>query len=130
MQTIDLTIPFAIPNATKLEIGRPDFDDDTGACLFRLTLKTNNVSSARICAWDMILRDGTSHRVQRQASPAVGLNIEDTQRYVIIDTRSTPTGYTDAVNAWRSSGTANNRQAAFKAHLLSAGHIDASLTGT
>lgn len=129
-QTIDLTTPFSIPNATKLEISRPLFDDDSGECSFSVTLRTNNVTAAKICSWCMIIKDGTSDKVARQASPTVGLNVEDRDRWVILTTRTTATGYTDLVNAWKTGNNSNNRQSAFKALLLSAGHIDSTLTGT
>ncbi len=128
--TITLTTQITIPNAVKMDISRPDFNDDLTECKFTVTLNAGASTGTRVCSWNMTIRDGISDMVARQSSPAVGLNVEDSTRYVILSTRTTATGYTDLIAAWRTNGTSVNRQAAFKALLLSAGHVDSTLTGT
>jgi hypothetical protein len=130
MQTIDLTTPFVLQNGTKIDISQPDFRDDTSECKYVLYLRTSNAANAQICQWDMIIRNGQSIRADRQVSPAVGLVINDLDRYIVLSFRDTPTGYTDAINAWKAGNAGSSRQSAFKSHLLSAGHIGPSLTGT
>lgn len=126
--TLDLTTQVTIPNGQKLDFSRPDFNDDLSECKFSVTLRTGT-TQAQICRWDMTIRDGISDMAARQTVAAVGLNVEDTTRWIIQTTRTTATGYTDLLNAWRAANTSATRKAAFKATLLSAGHIDATLTG-
>lgn len=142
--TIDFTTPLSLPNGTKLDIvwtgsgpnGPYGPNDDLSEFRFTVTLRTNNATQARICTREMLIKDGISTQLQRQTTPAVSLAIEDAERYFVhtashdLPTRSTPTGYTDLMNAWRGGSNAGNRNSALKAHLLSAAHIDSSLTGT
>jgi hypothetical protein len=128
--TLDLTTPVSIPNGTKLDISRPDFDDEAGECNFVCVLRTGNATAAKICQWGMVLRDGQSVQANRQLTPAVGLNIDDLDRYVALSIRDTPTGYKDALDVWRAGNTNQQRRAAFAAHLVSAGHLGPGFAGT
>jgi hypothetical protein len=136
--SISLTTNFNLPGGAVLDLSRPDFNDDLLECKFSVVLRANGANgSARICAWDMTIRDpaspvngGLSDKVARNATPNLALNIEDVNRYFVFTQRSVANAYSDLFAAWKSSGTGATRQAAFKAALLSAGHIDATLTGT
>jgi hypothetical protein len=128
---ITLTTSFTIPNGTRLEISKPVFDDDASVCVYSVRLLTPLATNAAVTTWQqMVITNTSSDKIERQMNPPVGLVIEDPRRYFVQSSRATGTGYTDAVNAWRGQTTANARKTAWEAHLLSAGHIDASLTGT
>lgn len=128
---ITLTTPFAIPNGTRLEISKPLFDDDTQVCVYSVRLLTPNATNAQVVTWQqLVITNVTSDRIERQGSPAAGLVIEDPRRYFIQSSRATAGAYTNAVNVWRAEATPAARKTAWEAHLLSAGHIDATLTGT
>lgn len=136
--SISLTTNFNLPGGAVLDLSRPDFNDDLLECRFAIVLRANGANgNARICAWDMAIRDpaspvnsGLSDKVARQASPNLALNIEDVTRYVVLTQRSVANAYSDLFAAWKAGGSGSTRQTAFKAALLSAGHVDATLTGT
>jgi hypothetical protein len=127
--TLDLAAVIAIPNGTKLDFTRPDFNDELSECKFSVTLRTG-VTQARVCSWDMTIKDGESDAAAKQASPAVGLNIEDLTRWIALSVRATPTGFTDLFNLWRAGNTPGARKTAFKSGLFSGGHLDASLAAS
>lgn len=122
-----LTVNFNLPGGTRLVYGKFDFDDDNEILTYPLQIRTSGTTDCLICQTTMVIRNGISTAVARQASPAVGLNIEDIQRYLVLSTRSTPTGYTDAKTADRAA--ANNKAArrlANETHQSTAGHVDAT----
>ena len=127
---INLTANFAIPNATRLVADKPVTDDDNEVMRVPLELRSAAATNALVTRVILEITNIESTKVARQAAPAVGLNIEDRDRYFLITRRPTPTGFTDAINAWRAGATSAARKAALEAHLLAAGHIDATLTGT
>lgn len=127
----NLTTPVTIPNGTRLIFGPFSFDDDNGVLTVPVQLRTAPSADALICQTTMVIRDGESTKIARQASPAVGLGVEDIQRHLIITTRTTPTGYTDAFTAMRAAtNTKGARRTALEAHMLSVGHVDATLAYT
>ncbi len=141
--TIDLTVTVPMGNGAKLDLNwSGDIlgpNDDLAEFHYQATLRMNSANgSTRICTVDAFVRDGISTQLIRQASPAANLDVNDPRRYFQFDPanqmrlaqRSTPTGYTDLINAWRAANSKDNRAAAFKAHLLSAAHIDSSFAGT
>ncbi len=124
MQTLDLTVPFTTPNLTKLAVSRPDVEEDSQFIRYRITLRTaGNASASAVCTLEMLITNGFSTTIARETSPPVGLPLSDHRRYFKVSSLRTPTGYTDAVALYDAGGS-GNKQAAFKAHLLSAGYID------
>ena len=134
--TINLTASLALPNAQRIMSTPPIFNDDLAECRFSMTLITSAAVGAKICSWNMVIRNGLSSQIVRQGTPPVGLNIEDINRYIVmtaaneIPERNTPTGYTDLFNAWKAGVDGPARQAAFKTALMTAGHVDSTLAGT
>lgn len=126
---INLTTPFAIPNGTRLVFARFEFDDDQETLEVPIELRTPGATDARVAGFRMIIRNGACTHVARQAAPPPGLALGDVSRYFVFSERTVPSGYADAVNAWRSAGTPGQRRAALEAHLLAAGHIHSSLGG-
>jgi len=134
--SIDLNAQILIPNLAKIVIS--DFlpNDALVRATMKLTLRTGNASDSKVCEFapftifDTTTTDTFSDQWERQTSPALGLNIEDINRYIIRATRSTPTGYTDLMNAWKAGATPAARMTALKAHLMSALHLGSTLAGT
>jgi hypothetical protein len=129
--TIDLTTLIGIPNVAKLVISEFVPNDDAAIATMRITVRTGVATDCKVCElWPFTISNTTSDQWERQTSPPVGKNVEDIDRYIVRTTRSTPTGYTDLINAWRAGSSVASRGTALKTHLLSAGHIGATLTGT
>lgn len=132
----NLTTPFTIGNGARLIFATPDnpfiFNDESQELQYTLELRTTVAQGdIVICSVQCVVRNGLSTQVARQASPAAGLSIGDWRRYFVVSRRSTPTGYTAAKTAERAAAdTQVGRRAAMEAHLLSAGHIDATLAYT
>lgn len=126
-----LTTNFNLPGGSKFIFGKFDFDEDAGTLTYPVELRTSGATDCLVFRTTMVIRDGISTTLARQPTPPVGLNIEDIQRYLILGTRSTPTGFTDAFTAMRAAGnTKVLRRLANEAHQFSAGHIDnVSLAG-
>ncbi len=128
---IDLTTQIAVPNVAKIFISNFLPNDDLALATMTLTFRTGNATDALIgSVVGFTVRNGISDQIERQAAPGVSLNVEDLARYVIKTTRTTTTGYTDMIDAWRAGASIGARGTALKAHLLSAGHIGSTLTGT
>jgi hypothetical protein len=75
------------------------------------------------------VRNGTSDRVSRNSSPAVGTPLEDLM-ILAPGAVSTPTGYDQAISAWKAGANPGARKAALETEGLARGWIDSSLTGT
>lgn len=126
-----LSVNYPSPPINKLEFSRFDFDEDTQTLTYNVTLKTGVATDANVCRVTMVIKDGLSTTLARNATPAVGLNYADAERYFVhnaaheLPTRSTPTGFTDAL-ATRNASYANAaaRKAALEDLQWSAGHID------
>lgn len=128
---ITLTTPFVLQNGTRLVFGKFDFNDETQVMTVPMELRTPPATDAPVARYVLTITNGTCSLLSRQASPAVGLGIDDPTRYIVQSTRTVATGYTDAMTAWRgATNTSSGRKTAMEAHMLSAGHIDSSLTGT
>jgi hypothetical protein len=132
----DLVVTFGndyAPNGTKLFIGQPvpvDADPDLGTpaeLRYVCAIRSNNATGVIHCQWEMFLRDGESLMAERQSTPPANTGLHDVARYVTLSLRQTPTGYTDALNAWKAGNTRNVRYTAFKAHLFTAGHLGPGL---
>lgn len=128
---ITLTTPIAIPQGTRLVVGFPVIDESNSGMRVPVSLFTPVASNREVAKTILSLADGTSDMVARQASPTPGLNMDDPTVYFVVTQRATPTAFTDAMAALRAANNAPAaRRLALEAHLLAAGHIDASLTGT
>jgi len=128
---ITLTTPVAIPQGTRLLIGFPQIDESNSYMVVPVALLTPAASNREVCRANIQLADGVSQMVARQASPPVGLALDNPDNYFVITTRATPTAFTDAMAVLRAANnTPAARRLALEAHMLSAGHIDATLTGT
>jgi len=135
--TIDLTTAVAMGNGTKIDLNWSGDvlgpNDDLAEFHYTATLRMNSANGlTRICTVDLFVRDGISTQLTPQPTPPAGLDVNDPRRYFLFDTvntmrlpqRSTPTGYTDLMNAWRGGNSPGNRTTALKAYLLSAGHVN------
>ena len=132
---INLTTNFNLPGGARLVVDRPSgakmFDEDAEILRVAVELRLAAATNALIVAVLLEITNVESDKIARQATPAVGLNIDDRDRYFVRTKRATPTGYTDAMNAWKAGATPAARKSALEAHMLAAGHIDAtSLAGT
>jgi hypothetical protein len=97
---------------------------------FKVQLWTGLAVNSMVCEVEMAISNTASVLLSRQGSPAAGLVVTDRDRYFIVSSRSTPTGYTDAMAAARTAAnTPGARRTALETHVLSAGHIAADLTG-
>lgn len=126
----NLTTTFNLPAGSRLDIKPSNIDDDLQTMLVSITLMSAPGTGTPIAMVTLELTNIESDKIARQASPAVGLVIHDRDRYFIRSRRATPTGFTDAINAWRGGATMAARRTALEQHMLAAGHLDATLTGT
>jgi hypothetical protein len=128
----NLSVNFTIPNGQRLEYPKFKWDEENKVLSFDVELRMSAGNGSRVITRvPMEIRDGDSDQLTRQASPAAGINIDDPAGYFVKTKRATPTGYTDAINAWRAANATNTRRSALEAHLSSAGHIDnVSLAGS
>lgn len=125
---IQLATNFNLPPGSRLDVGRPYFDEELERMAVTIRLLTAPGTNAPVASVSLVVTNTDSDKIARQTAPAVGLGIERPERYFIVTQRPTPTGYTDAVNAWRTGGaTPAQRRNAFEAHLYAAGHLEASL---
>jgi hypothetical protein len=123
---INLTTPVSLTNGTRLNITRVRVDEDAFTIDFVVQLLTANGGSppAGVVSEKAIqIRQTNGEMVSRNAAPTLGTGHDDmmllTQRGV-----QRANAFIDAYAALKTS------RAAFEAHLLSAGYIHASLTGT
>lgn len=125
---ITLTAPFALANGTRLVATMAKPDDDEQVFTITYELRTAPATDIVLASQTIRVRNTRSERLQRNAS-ATGIAARD---LIQVDPNgiSTPTGYTDAIAAWRAAATPATRRAALDAVGLSAGWIDSSLTGT
>lgn len=123
---INLTTPFTLSNGTRLVISRPVVDEDAQTISFTISLRTapggtppdSTVSDKRLQ-----IRSGGGDQVSRNASPVAGGRHDDLLIF-------TPNGVVTA-NAFTNAYTAlKTNRATFEAHLLSAGYVHSTLTGT
>jgi hypothetical protein len=127
---LTLTTPFTLANGTRLIITSARPDDDAQILNVSFELRTTVPGGDLVISRkEVSVRNGVSDRIKRNAAPAAGTMLFDLllfEQQVL----STPTGYTDAINAWRAAATPAARRAALEALGLTAGWIDASLAGT
>lgn len=123
---INLTTSFTLTNGTRLVISKPIVDEDASTISFTVALRTavggtppdTNISQKRLQ-----IRAAGGDQVQRNAAPVAGGDHDD----LLIFVPSGVTGASAFTNAYTQLKTS---RAAFEAHLLSAGYIHSSLTGT
>lgn len=127
---IQLATTFNLPAGSRLDIERPFFDEYLERLTVTIKLMTAPGTGSTVTTVELVITNTDSQKVARQTSPAVGLPIGAVERYFIVTSRATPTGYTDAFSAWKAAATPAARRDALTAHLYSAGHIEASLAGT
>ncbi len=125
---INLTTPVAITNGTRLVIADVNPNDAAQSMSITYELRTAPATDLLISTATIVIRNSTSDRVLRGAPP-VGAGVQAFLR-TELNAVATPTGYTDAINAWRGQATAAARRNALDALGLSAGWVDSSLTGT
>lgn len=128
--TISLTTPFAIPNCTRWMVTSVNIDDNNLSMLVTLEFRSPAATSQLIarCVLGIynLATGGLSSKVIRTA-PLVGGGVGDILSFSTI---SLPTGYDDAVTAWRGGANATARKNALETFLLTSGIVDSSLTGT
>jgi hypothetical protein len=128
--SITLTTPYALPSSgTRLLITSVRVDDDQQQGFATIELRSAPGTDYVISSQAVVIRNGLSDRVRRNVSPPAGTRIDEALA-LEQSAVSTPTGYTDAVAAWRGGATPAARRSALEAVALAAGWIDASLTGT
>lgn len=126
--TLNLTTPIPLPNGTRLSVASINVDDDNSIMSLTFQLRSPNASDLIVSQRVVQIRNGLSDKIAKGSMP-VGSGY-DSALVVSVSAVSTPTGYTDAINAWRAQASANTRKAALETLGLSAGWIDATLTGT
>lgn len=126
---INLTVPFNVNNGGRLLVFKVAPDDEAAQMGVTLQMRTSVAAGDLVISeTTIIIRNGTSDRVSRGTLSAgqgyVGALLYEHSAL------STPTGFTDAINAWRGGTSTANRKTALETQMLSAGTIHASLTGT
>lgn len=129
---MQLTVDYLIGNGKRLVIAKVNPDEEQQTMTISWELRTGlgaTPNDAVLASKVMVVRNGSSDRLNRQASPAAGSRINE---LLLLEplALSTPTGFTDAMNAWRAAATTNARKAALEAHGLVVGWIHANLAGT
>lgn len=123
---INLTTPFNLTNGTRLVISRPVVDEDALTITFTVALRTaaagtppdTNISTKRLQ-----IRAGDGDQVRRNAAPVAGGDHDDLLLFF--------PGAVVVANAFNNAYTQlKTSRAAFEAHLLAAGYIHSTLTGT
>jgi hypothetical protein len=106
------------------------FNDDVQILSFLIQLWTGLAANALVCTSDLLtIANGTSSFLTRQTSPAAGLGISDRDRYFIVSSHATPTGYADAMAVARAAANdPASRRAALETHIV-ATHFAANLAG-
>lgn len=127
---VTLTTPIPVPNVTRWMISAVNANDDTSIMIvtieFRSAPATNQLLVRATLQIANVVAGGLTTKIARQ-TPIVGGNSSDILTFSQL---SLPTGYDDAIAAWRSGATPNARKAALETFLLSSGIVDSSLTGT
>lgn len=124
---INLTTPFTLTNAGRLVFSRIHLDED--ASTFDVTVQLRSAAAgtppdSSVATKRFQIRATSGDVVSRNASPIAGGAHEDLLIF-------TPNGLPSVANAFTNALTAYKvNRATFEAHLLSAGYIAASLTGT
>lgn len=126
--SLTLTTPLSLPNGTRLLISHVDVDDDNSVMNVTFQMRSPVATDLLVSQRVIQVRNGLSDRLSRGGMPPG--SSYDTGLVVTPGVQSTPTGYTDAINAWRGGATANARKTALETLGLSAGWIDSTLAGT
>lgn len=128
--TITLTTPLPVPNVTRWFVSSVRADDDNAVMTiqidFRSAPATNQLLTRASLQIFNLITGGSSNKISRQI-PIVGGNSSDV---LTVSQISLPTGYDDAVAAWRGGNTPAARKSALETYLLSSGIVDSTLTGT
>ncbi len=124
---ITLTTSHLLGSATKWQILDVQ-PNDTNAVAY-VTIVLLNATNLVVSQKTIAIHDGTSDKLDF-TTPQVGQSLQEALLFSP-SALSTPTGYTDAVNAWRAGGaTAALRRTALEAHLLSVGYMGSTLAGS
>jgi hypothetical protein len=119
---ITLTAPRPLGSATRWRVDRvlPNEEAEEALAIVQLLTPGLMLITDRF----VTIRNGASIGVAIDPSPA---RFSD----ALVNTSvSTPSGYTDAVNAWRTGDTPAARRAALETWMLSAGVAGANMAGT
>ncbi len=128
--SLTLTTPYALPNGTRLIVASARPDDDNQILNVTIEMRSAPGTDVVVSQKSLAIRNGLSDRVRRNSAPVAGTLITEAMLFDQAAV-STPTGYTDAMNAIRAAAnTPAARKAALETAGLAAGWIDASLTGT
>jgi hypothetical protein len=127
---LTLTTPFSpvqFPRIIFLEL-HPN--DDVQILSYEAQLWSGLAANALVCSTGILtIANGTSSLLTRQTNPAAGLIISDRDRYFVVSSHATPTGYTDAMAVARAAANDPvSRRAALEAHIV-ATHFAANLAG-
>jgi len=125
---LNLTTPVTLPNGTRLIIVKVESDDENAVMYVTFQLRSPVATDLLAAQRVVQVKNGLSDRLTR-GGLVVGSTYSDALN-VFVGVLSTPTGYTDAINAWRAQATANARKVALETLGLSAGWIDSTLAGT
>lgn len=123
---INLTTPFTLSNGTRLVVSKPVIDEDGQTLTFTVAMRTATGGSPPDCNISrktLQIRAGGGDQVQRNAAPVAGGDHDDVLIFV-------PNGVTAASAFTNAYTQLKTSRAAFEAHLLSAGYIHSTLTGT
>lgn len=124
-----------LPNPSRLVFppgteGQPNPQDDEDAEVWKVRMELRSAAATNVFygAVMVVIRNGICTLVSRVLTSPVGLNADDIDRYITVNTRTVATGYTDLKSAiYAAANNAVARRTAWETHLRTAGHIDSSL---
>jgi hypothetical protein len=126
---INLTVALTLPNATRVLVSNVHADEESEVMYLNVEMRTTSATNHVVSTRAIVIRNGVSDQLVRGTLTANGPLTDALQKNN--GTLNTPTGFTDALNAWRGNATASGRKAALEAYLLSVGIVDSvSLAGT
>lgn len=123
--TVNLNVNINLPNATRWMVNTVQVDDDAARMTVLIQLRTTGVTDLIVYEIPLTVINGVSSKLSR----AVPTPLQSVTSVLSVGSLSTPTGFTDAMNAWKGGGNANARKTALEAYLLSSGIVDSSLAG-
>lgn len=122
MKTLTVTRPLGTANRWRVFVADPV--ESMG--MMRVVAQLLNNGDALVSQAEVWVRNGSSDRVDLDTAPL------DLSRALVVakEAVATPTGYTDAFNAWKVGNTMAQRRDALETWMLSATVAGPNLAGT
>lgn len=125
-----ITMTTARPLGSALKWMISAIEQNDAINVAQVTIALLNGANVVVSSKAINIRDGISDKLSYNVNPQAGQSMLDAL-LLSEQAMSTPTGYTDAVNAWRAGGaTAAARRTALEAHVLTVGYLDSTLAGS